>query len=61
MDKLYTVKEASEILRISRAKLYQLIHGGNIKPVKLDRKTLFPESELNRFIEDLKRSEDKKP
>ena len=31
-----------------------MIKAGSIKPVKLDRKVLFPESELNRFIEELK-------
>jgi excisionase family DNA binding protein len=54
MDKLYTLKEAAQILRVSRGKIYLMIKAGSINPVKLDRKVLFPESELNRFIEELK-------
>jgi excisionase family DNA binding protein len=53
MEKLYTTKEAQQILKISRTKLYLLVRDGKIKPVKLDRKNLFKESELNRFIEAL--------
>lgn len=53
MEKLYTIKEAADILRVSRAKIYLLIKDEKIKPVKLDKKTLFKESELNRFIESL--------
>lgn len=53
MDKLFTIKEAAEILRVSRAKIYLLIKDGKLNAVKLDKKTLFKESELNRFIESL--------
>ena len=53
MEKLYTIKEAAELLRVSRAKIYMLIQAGKLIPVKLDKKTLFKESELNRFIEAL--------
>lgn len=55
MDKLYTIKETSDVLRISRANLYRLITDGKLKPLKLGKRTLFEESELNRFIEDLKK------
>jgi hypothetical protein len=55
MDKLYTVNETKDILKISRAKLYLLIKASKVSPVKLDGKTLFTESELNRFIESLKK------
>ncbi len=56
MEKLYTVKEATEILKISRATLYRHIKNGLLKPIKLGGKTLFLESELNNFIEKLKQS-----
>lgn len=59
MDKLYTIKEAMEILRISRANLYRLIADGEIQPLKLGGRTLFAESELDRFIENLKKQHSK--
>ena len=57
MDRLHTVKETLSILSISRTKLYDLIGSGKIKPVKLDKRTLFPESEINRFLDNLKNTE----
>lgn len=54
MEKIYTVNETFSLLRISRAKLYKLIENGSLKPIKLDGRTLFTESELTRFIEKLK-------
>jgi excisionase family DNA binding protein len=55
MDTLYTINETFKLLKISRAKLYQLIEKGDLKPIKLGGRTLFTESELTRFIESLKR------
>lgn len=55
MDRLYTIKETYGLLKISRTKLYLLVREGKIEPVKLDGKTLFKESELNRFIDALKK------
>jgi excisionase family DNA binding protein len=54
MDKLYSVKETLKALCISRTNLYGLVKDGKLKPLKLGKRTLFPETELNRFIEDLK-------
>lgn len=54
MDKLYSIKDALNVLKISRAKLYLLIKDRSIKPVKIGKRTLFHESELNRFLEGLK-------
>ncbi len=53
MDAIYTIKETQKILKVSRTKLYLLVRDGRLKPVKLDSKVLFKESELNRFIESL--------
>lgn len=53
MEKLHTVKEVCDILKVSRAKLYLLIKDESLKPVKIGKKTLFKESELQRFIESL--------
>jgi len=55
MEKLYTVKEAAEILRVSRATLYRHIGNGIIKPIKLGGKVLFTESGLNDLIKKLRR------
>jgi excisionase family DNA binding protein len=54
MEKLYRVSEAAEILRISRPSIYRLWRNGKVKPIKVGGRTVFPESELERFIEDLK-------
>jgi excisionase family DNA binding protein len=53
MDKLYNIKETVEILKISKANLYRLMADGRIKHVKLGGRTLFKESELERFIDSL--------
>lgn len=53
MDKLYTIKETMELLKISKANLYRLMSAGKIKYVKLGGRTLFKESELERFIDSL--------
>jgi excisionase family DNA binding protein len=54
MEPRYTVKEVLEILRVSRTNLYAIIKRGEIKAVKLGGKTIFFESEINRFLESLK-------
>jgi len=54
MDKIYTIKEAVGVLKISRANLYQRIARGEIKPLKMGKRTLFLEDELQGFIERLK-------
>lgn len=54
MEELFTVKQVLGLLKVSRTKLYHLIEKGAIRPIKLDKRTLFPETELTRFIEDLK-------
>ena len=55
MEQLHTVQETIKALRISRTSLYALIEKGSIKPIKMGGRTLFPESELTRFIEQLKK------
>jgi len=54
MDKLYTIKETMGLLKISKSNVYRLMTNGKLKAVKLGGRTLFKESELNRFIESLK-------
>ena len=57
MDKLYTVKETMYLLKISKANLYRLMSAGEIKHVKLGGRTLFKESEIERFINSLESRE----
>jgi len=57
IERLYTVEETLDLLRISRGTLYKQIRKGLLKPIKIENKTLFPESELTRFIESLKKEE----
>jgi excisionase family DNA binding protein len=59
MDKLYTVTETAQLLHISRGNLYRLIGEGILKPIKLGKRTLFSEQELEAFIEELKRARPK--
>ncbi|HVN24408.1 MAG TPA: helix-turn-helix domain-containing protein [Syntrophorhabdales bacterium] len=56
MDKLYTVSETAQLLHISRGNLYRLVSEGKLTPLKLGKRTLFSEQELEAFIEDLKKA-----
>jgi excisionase family DNA binding protein len=51
IQKLLTVIETCEVLRISRSKLYHLVEDGELKPVKIGKKVLFDEKDLQKFIE----------
>jgi len=53
MDKLFTIAEVAALLRISKPSLYRLLSSGEIKSVKLGGRTLFKESEVERFINSL--------
>ena len=57
VEKLYTIKEVLEMLRISRTTLYRHIDNGLIKPLKLGGKVLFAESELDRLLQRAKGEE----
>jgi excisionase family DNA binding protein len=59
MDKLYSVSETAQLLHISRGNLYRIIAAGILKPIKLGKRTLFSEQELEAFIEGLKRARPK--
>jgi|MudIll2142460700_1097286.scaffolds.fasta_scaffold328151_2 excisionase family DNA binding protein len=53
MEKLYTVKETMEMLRISRPTLYRIVRSDALRSVKVKGKTLFKESELERYFQGL--------
>ncbi len=56
VEKLYTVKEVMDILRIGRTTLYRHIDNGLINPLKLGGKVLFTESELDRLLKRSKKA-----
>ena len=55
MEKLYTIPEVAKMLRISKPSVYRLMSNGRLKNVKIGGRTLFKESELNRFIDNLEK------
>lgn len=52
--RLYAIPEAADQLGISRAKLYAMIAGGEIKALKIGRRTLIAFEDLDAFVEYLK-------
>jgi len=54
VERLFTMAEVMEMLRISRTTLYRHISAGLIKPVKFGGKVLFTEKELERVIKHMK-------
>lgn len=51
MELLYTVTEASKLLRVNQNKVYDLIHAGHIKGLKLGSMKI-PRYEIIRFLKD---------
>ena len=47
----FEVFEAAQILRMSRAQLYNRIHEGSIKPQKDGARTYITRDELERYVE----------
>jgi excisionase family DNA binding protein len=47
----FTINEAAEHLRVSRALLYKHIKQGKLKPFKIGARTLIRGSELDRFVQ----------
>lgn len=47
----FTICEAADYLRISRALLYKLIHQGRIQTVKIGKRTIIRGAELERFLD----------
>jgi excisionase family DNA binding protein len=50
---LLTIPEACAMIRIGRTKFYQLLNAGEIKAVKIGKKTLVPQSAILQWIEEL--------
>lgn len=49
--KLLTIKEVTELLRISKATLHKIVGQGKLVPTKIGGRTLFTRKEVERFIE----------
>lgn len=50
---LHPIPDAAEVLGIGRSTLYELIATGQIKVVKIGRRTLIAQDELERYVSDL--------
>lgn len=50
MERMFTVKEAMEILNLSKSTIYRLVENGTIKAVKIGGSIRIPQAELRRFI-----------
>lgn len=49
-NRFFSVEEAAELLRISRAFIFKLIRAGKIKPVRLGRRTIIAGREIQRAL-----------
>jgi excisionase family DNA binding protein len=47
----YSIEDAAAALSIGRTKLYELINAGELKPVKIGRRTLIMHSALEALLE----------
>lgn len=52
-EKVFTIEEASRFLRIGRSRVYELLGEGEIRAVRLGRRTIITASELQRFLQSL--------
>lgn len=53
---VYDIKEALEVLPVSRATLYQLMKAGEIRRIKIGRRTFIKHEELERFVAQMERA-----
>lgn len=49
----YRVREAAEVLAISRSRFYELVAAGKIRILKEGSRTLVRQAELERYLDDL--------
>lgn len=50
---LHPIPDAAVVLGIGRSTLYELISAGQIKTVKIGRRTLIAQDELERYVREL--------
>lgn len=46
----YTIREAGDIISVSRSTFYNLMRKGDIRTIKVGRRVIIAHSELERFI-----------
>ncbi len=51
MERLYSVEEAAELLRVSPHTLRLWVYQGRLRATKLGRRTVFTEDQLSAFVE----------
>ena len=49
-DQLLSINEAAAVIRVGRSLLYTLIADGEIKPIKVGRRTVIPAGEIRRYV-----------
>jgi excisionase family DNA binding protein len=49
--RLIDLPELTKLTTLRKTKLYELINSGELRPIKLGRKTVFSEQEVNEWIE----------
>lgn len=52
---LHPLTDAAQVLGISRTTIYQLISDGEIRTIKIGRRTLVAQDELERYVASLKK------
>ena len=50
MDKLFTIGETADYLRVSKMTIYRWIDSGRLNSIKINQKHLIAESEIKRLI-----------
>jgi excisionase family DNA binding protein len=50
---LFTVPEAAAVLGIGTSKVWELLHDGRLRGVKIDNRRLLTRAELERFVAQL--------
>ncbi len=55
LEKLLTVQDVMDILRISRPTLYRMLKTGGLRPVRIGKRTLFDPVDIRGLIEEAKR------
>jgi len=49
--RLIDLPELTKLTTLRKTKLYELINAGELRPIKLGRKTVFSEQEVSQWIE----------
>ena len=50
-ERQFSTKEACDILHVCKTTLWKKVNEGEIKPIKVGRRVLYPESEINKLLD----------